>query len=248
MTKAGFKRGKYNHEKVGTKATVHGDDFISPGSTKSLRWFRQVLEKRLDISTVVVGDGREEAEQETKVLNRIIRMDHEGWHYEADQRHGELIVKASNLQEAKSVQTPGEDEKSWQEEEEEDRERLSNQDASQYRALAARANYLALDCPDIQYAVKETCRGMSNPTRGDFRAEAWAPPRLALPKRLPGRSRRGSRLHRLRLGWLQEDSQEHDGWGHLEGTTHRENMVRHPDERDTGLRRSRAGGNGQDEL
>ena len=44
--------------------------------------------------------------QETKVLNRIIRMDHEGWHYEADQRHGEVIVKALNLQEAESVQTP----------------------------------------------------------------------------------------------------------------------------------------------
>ena len=42
---------------------------------------------------------------------------------------------ALNFQEAKSVQTPGEDEKSWQEEE--DRERMNNQDASQYR------NYLA---------------------------------------------------------------------------------------------------------
>ena len=74
----------------------------SSGSRKSLRWFRQ------DISLSVVGDGREEV-QETKVLNRIIRMDHEGWHYKADQRHGELIVMALNLQEAKSVQTPGED-------------------------------------------------------------------------------------------------------------------------------------------
>ena len=62
-------------------------------------------------------------------------MDHEGWHYEADQRHGELIAKALNVQEAKQMQTPGEDEKSWQEEE--DRERLNNQDARKYRALAA---------------------------------------------------------------------------------------------------------------
>ena len=34
-----------------------------------------------------------------------------------NERHGELIVKALNLQEAKSVQTAGEDEKSWQDEE-----------------------------------------------------------------------------------------------------------------------------------
>ena len=102
-------------------------------------------------------------------MNRIIRIDHDGWHYEADQRHGELIVKALNLQEAQSrCRHQEQDEKSWQEEEE-DRECLNNQDASQYRALAARANNLALDRPDIQYAVKEICREMSNPTRGDLR-------------------------------------------------------------------------------
>ena len=36
---------------------------------------------------------------------------------------------------------------------------------TKYRALAARANYLALDRIDIQYAVKECCRGMANPER-----------------------------------------------------------------------------------
>ena len=113
-----------------------------------------MLECRFGISTVVVGDGREEV-HETKVVNRIIRMDHEGWHCEADQRHGELIVKALNLHEAKSVSTPGGNEKSWQEEE--DRERLNSQDASQYRALVTSANYLALDRTDVQYAVKEIC-------------------------------------------------------------------------------------------
>ena len=155
--------------RVGKKAMVHADDFISSGSRKSLRWFGQVLEGRFEVSTVVVGDGREEKVQET-VLNRIIR-DHEGWHCEADQRHGELTVKALNLQMAKSVQTPGEDEKMWQEEE--DRECLNNQNASQYWALAARTNNLALGRLDIQYAVKEICREMSNPTRGDLRRLRW---------------------------------------------------------------------------
>ena len=109
LTKVGFKRGKYNpstyyQEKVGIMAMVHGDDFISCGNRKSLRWFRQVLESRFEVSTEELGDEREEEEvPETKVLNRIIRMDHEGWHYETDQRHGELIVRALNLQEAKSV-------------------------------------------------------------------------------------------------------------------------------------------------
>ena len=140
-----------------------------------------MLECRFGISTVVVGDGREEV-HETKVVNRIIRMDHEGWHCEADQRHGELIVKALNLHEAKSVSTPGGNEKSWQEEE--DRERLNNQDASQYRALAASANYLALDRTDVQYAVKEICRGdeQTHPRGPPSSAEAWALPRRAAPE------------------------------------------------------------------
>ena len=63
--------------------------------------------------------------------------------------------------------TPGEDEKSL--DEEENAQMLSGKEATQFRALAARGNYLALDRPDIQYAVKEICRGMANPTRGDLR-------------------------------------------------------------------------------
>ena len=34
--------------------------------------------------------------------------------------------------------------------------------------MAARANYLAADRPDIQYAVKEICRRMSRPVAGDW--------------------------------------------------------------------------------
>ena len=51
----------------------------------------------------------------------------------------------------------------------EDTEELSRDMARQFRELAARANYLAQDRSDIQYAVKEICRGMSRPTRGDHR-------------------------------------------------------------------------------
>ena len=93
---------------------------------------------------------------------------------------------------------------------------------------------------------------MSDPTRGDFR-------RLRRLRRyLVGRPRsvlsfefqdfRGERAGHTPtvLGWLQEDSQEHERWSHLEGTTHPQDMVRHP-ERDPELRRSRASGNGHDE-
>ena len=50
------------------------------------------------------GQSREE-----KVLNRIIRVDREGWHYEPDQRHAEISVQMLGLEKekAKSVGTPG---------------------------------------------------------------------------------------------------------------------------------------------
>ena len=51
---------------------------------------------------------------------------------------------------------------------EKDQELLQGTEARQYRALAARANYLAQDRPDIQYAVKEIARRMSSPNRGDW--------------------------------------------------------------------------------
>ena len=41
-------------------------------------------------------------------------------------------------------------------------------EATRFRAVAARANYLAADRPDIQYAVKEICRSMSKPVEGDW--------------------------------------------------------------------------------
>ena len=39
-----------------------------------------------------------------------------------------------------------------------------------FRAVAARANYLAQDRPDISFAAKECCRRMSQPTKGDLEA------------------------------------------------------------------------------
>jgi hypothetical protein len=49
-------------------------------------------------------------------------------------------------------------------------EELSKEDASLYRAIVARANYLAQDRADIGFAVKELCRCMSKPCKSDWEA------------------------------------------------------------------------------
>ena len=41
---------------------------------------------------------------------------------------------------------------------------LNDAEATTFRALAARANYLALDRPECAYATKELCRFFSSPT------------------------------------------------------------------------------------
>ena len=42
---------------------------------------------------------------------------------------------------------------------------LSSAEATIYRAITARCNYLQPDRPDIQFAVKEVCRRMSKPSQ-----------------------------------------------------------------------------------
>ena len=44
-------------------------------------------------------------------------------------------------------------------------ETLIAEEATLYRALAARANYLALDRPDLAFSSKEPCRDFASPTK-----------------------------------------------------------------------------------
>ena len=51
--------------------------------------------------------------QETRVLNSILRVRPEGWEYEADQRHAELVVRGLGMEKTKCVKTPGEEIGGW---------------------------------------------------------------------------------------------------------------------------------------
>ena len=169
MQGVGFRAGKYNtctywHCDRDIKTMVHGDDFVSSGAEEELRWLEAQMKGRFEIKTQILGHGQN-LEKEGKILNRVLRVTEKGWEYEADQRHGEIIVRAMGLDCAKGVSSPGEELMKWQEDE--DEKLLEQRLSSEYRAIAARANFLAMDRPDIQYPVKEICRAMSNPTVGD---------------------------------------------------------------------------------
>ena len=54
------------------------------------------------------------------------------------------------------------------EESDEPDEALEGAEVTEFRGTAARLNFMAQDCPDVQFATKEICRGMSSPTRSSW--------------------------------------------------------------------------------
>ena len=186
MKSQGCTQSKYNpctYQRKDRKIVVlvHGDDFVVTGNRRDVLEFKKALESRFEIKSTLVGpprnptkeelgwggkkvrwaDAEEEVTevQEARILNRVIRVTERGWEYEADQRHRDLIVQQLGLTSARPVSAPGSEEKGGEELE----LPLSNQDHKEFRQVAARANYLAMDRPDIAYAVKEVCRGMAAP-------------------------------------------------------------------------------------
>ena len=134
---------------------------------------QSMLAAKYEIKTQRVGQGKNidgtDKSAEGQVLNRVVRRTDKGFELEADLRHAELIVEQLGLQDAKPVSTPGvAPAGNGGGEEEEEQEELPPTEATQFRGIAARCNYLQPDRPDIQYAVKECCRLMSRPTQ-----KAW---------------------------------------------------------------------------
>ena len=132
---------------------VHGDDYATTGSVSDLRWMRDQLVAKFEMKTTLVGhSGDPDVVTEGKILNRIVRATASGWDYECDQRHVEVLIEELGLKHAKPLSSPGADEGSNDVLES---PMLSVEDASKYRALLARANYIVVDRAASQFAIKE---------------------------------------------------------------------------------------------
>ena len=89
---------------------MHGDDFVCVGGTEDLKWFKERLKERFEIKSTTVGtDGSAGEVSEARILNRIIRATKEGWEYEADQRHADLIIKDTRAEKLSCLTHPGGD-------------------------------------------------------------------------------------------------------------------------------------------
>ena len=168
----GFEQGRasscvFRHKQRDIIVVIHGDDFTALGHEKDLDWYREQIQNKM--STKVKGRlGPADKDLKTmRVLNRVVEWQEHNIRYEADQRHAEIICKELGLNKgSKGVVTPGVKASSSTEEDED----LDEEQATRYRALTARANYLAQDRADIQFATKELCREMSIPKMRSWEA------------------------------------------------------------------------------
>ena len=188
MVGCGFERGiaspcNFYHRDRKISVTVHGDDYTSTGTERDLKWFEKELERNFEIKTELLGPNTRRHQQEIRVLNRVLGWTANGLTFEADQRHAEILINELGVRGCKPVATPGAREDVGKASmvcvngagaiENTDDEGLAGplltgHEATKFRALAARANYLAQDRIDIQYAVKEIARRMATPRQGDM--------------------------------------------------------------------------------
>ena len=89
-------------------------------------------------------------------------LESNGLTYEAESRHVEVVINQLQLNEAKSLMSPGTREEQSKSNEIET-ELMKLDEASMCRMLVARLNYLSSGRPDIKYAVKEASKHMARP-------------------------------------------------------------------------------------
>ena len=172
----GFRQGEacpclFFHERRGLACSVHGDDFTTAGPKCELDVFENQLEAKYELKKGGrLGPGPDDCKELT-VLNRVIRWTSSGLEYEADPRQAEKLLESLGLDDGcKARATPGQ--KPIVDKLKDDKP-LTIEDHTMFRALAARANYLAQDRIDLQFSAKEICRFMSSPTETSREALKW---------------------------------------------------------------------------
>jgi hypothetical protein len=139
---------------------VHGDDFTFVGERAALDFVEGNMKSWYELKVKARLGDEDGDDKETDILGRTVRCTKEGFEYEADPKHREMILEAFGLEEgSKGLSVNGR-----VEDPDEEPAALEQSVCTQFRALAARANYLAQDSPELQFAAKEVCRDMARPT------------------------------------------------------------------------------------
>jgi hypothetical protein len=165
----GFKKGAVAPtvifcEEKNIRCVMHGDDFTFMGEKGNLMFVAKSMQEVYELKIrAVLGDEHDD-DKEIAILNRMLTWMPGYLEYEADEKQVREILKYFDLDStSKSLGAPSVKESSS--EVTEHSEPLDAQGKTEFRGLAARANYLSLDCMDIQLTTKEICRDMASPTQ-----------------------------------------------------------------------------------
>ena len=112
-----------------------------------------------------MGDGASDT-KEIVILGRVVRWKEWGIEYEADPKHRAMIMDHFGFEEGSRALSCNGDKKEVEEDWE--LEELGKPEATIFRGMAARMNFLSQDCPDLQYAIKPGSRDMATPKRGSW--------------------------------------------------------------------------------
>ena len=168
----GFKRGDacgvvfYNEERDLT-CVCHGDDFTCVGEEEELNWLATEMKKWFELKVRGVLGPEAKDDKEVVILGRTVRWKEWGIEFEADPRHRKVLVEHFGFDsESAAAATNGSRE---EKEEGEDEEEMEKSEATEFRGMVARLNYLTQDTPDLLYPSKEVSREMARPRKGAWR-------------------------------------------------------------------------------
>ena len=167
------------HPERDLEGVVHGDDFTFLGAEEDLKWIQGKLMSWYEFKVRGLLGPDAGDDKSITILNRTVTWTEEGIEIKADPKHAQRICDYFELDDnSKSLCFPGskEEEKEAADvreqedsDQDEDAELLDPALATDFRGLAATANYLGADRADTQHASKELCRLMSSPTKRAMR-------------------------------------------------------------------------------
>ena len=92
----------------------------------------------------------------------------DGIEYEADPKHRNILLEKFGFKEGETRNFVCNGDKERQVESGWQAEEVGGLEAAEFRANAARLNFLSLDCPDLQFVSKDASRDMATPKNGSW--------------------------------------------------------------------------------
>ena len=149
----------FHHPGRDMDLVIHVDDMLCSGKVDDLMWFAETCGSRYEVTQQLV----DKVGKELRYLGRTVRKVTDGYEWEGDSKHLEILMAEWGMKNCNAVNTPIADTKHNHEE----REEMDAEAGRQYRRAVARINYLSADRPDLAVAASHLARSMAKPLVGD---------------------------------------------------------------------------------